>query len=129
MQGGAGAVQEERATALYGVPTMFIADLEHLTRGMTGGLRTGIMAGSLAPLRMKRVNTLMHIRWNLLWHDRGQPGSTQTHADAPFDKRVSTVGQVHPHLGSRSSIRTGQVGPIGTPGELCSAVHHAGLLE
>jgi fatty-acyl-CoA synthase len=120
------AVQAERATALYGVPTMFIAELEHpdFATYDLSSLRTGIMAGSPCPIEvMKKVNTLMHMHEVEICYGMTEvsPVSTQTHADAPFDKRVSTVGQVHPHLEIKMiDPATGQVVPIGTPGELCS---------
>ena len=120
------AVQAERATALYGVPTMFIAELEHpdFATYDLSSLRTGIMAGSPCPIEvMKKVNTLMHMHEVEICYGMTEvsPVSTQTHADAPFDKRVSTVGQVHPHLEIKIiDPATGQVVPIGTPGELCS---------
>jgi fatty-acyl-CoA synthase len=120
------AVQEERATALYGVPTMFIAELEHPDFGTydLSSLRTGIMAGSPCPVEvMKKVNTLMHMREVEICYGMTEvsPVSTQTRADAPFDKRVSTVGQVHPHLEIKIiDPASGEVVPIGTPGELCS---------
>jgi fatty-acyl-CoA synthase len=120
------AVQEEQATALYGVPTMFIAELEHpdFARYDLSSLRTGIMAGSPCPVEvMKKVNTLMHMREVEICYGMTEvsPVSTQTRADAPFDKRVSTVGQVHPHLEIKIiDPTTGQIVPIGTPGELCS---------
>jgi fatty-acyl-CoA synthase len=120
------AVQEERATALYGVPTMFIAELEHpdFATYDLSSLRTGIMAGSPCPVEvMKKVNTLMHMREVEICYGMTEvsPVSTQTRADAPFDKRVGTVGQVHPHLEIKIiDPATGHIVPIGTPGELCS---------
>jgi fatty-acyl-CoA synthase len=120
------AMQEERATALYGVPTMFIAELEHpdFATYDLSSLRTGIMAGSPCPVEvMKKVNTLMHMHEVEICYGMTEvsPVSTQTRADAPFDKRVSTVGQVHPHLEVKIiDPATGQVVPVGTPGELCS---------
>jgi fatty-acyl-CoA synthase len=120
------AVQEERATALYGVPTMFIAELEHpdFARHDLSSLRTGIMAGSPCPVEvMKKVNALMHMREVEICYGMTEvsPVSTQTRADAPFEKRVGTVGQVHPHLEIKIiDPPTGQIVPIGTPGELCS---------
>jgi fatty-acyl-CoA synthase len=120
------AVQEERATALYGVPTMFIAELEHpdFATYDLSSLRTGIMAGSPCPVEvMKKVNTLMHMHEVEICYGMTEvsPVSTQTRADAPFDKRVSTVGQVHPHLEIKIiDPASGQVVPVGTPGELCS---------
>jgi fatty-acyl-CoA synthase len=120
------AVQEERATALYGVPTMFIAELEHpdFATYDLSSLRTGIMAGSPCPIEvMKKVNTLMHMQEVEICYGMTEvsPVSTQTRADAPFDKRVSTVGQVHPHIEIKIiDPATGHVVPIGAPGELCS---------
>ena len=120
------AVQEERATALYGVPTMFIAELEHpdFAGYDLSSLRTGIMAGSPCPIEvMKKVDTLMHMHEVEICYGMTEvsPVSTQTHADAPFEKRVGTVGQVHPHLEIKIiDPATGQIVPIGTPGELCS---------
>jgi fatty-acyl-CoA synthase len=120
------AVQEERATALFGVPTMFIAELEHPAFATydLSSLRTGVMAGSPCPVEvMKKVNTLMHMHEVEICYGMTEvsPVSTQTCADAPFDKRVSTVGQVHPHLEIKIiDPASGGVVPIGTPGELCS---------
>jgi fatty-acyl-CoA synthase len=120
------AVQGERATALYGVPTMFIAELEHpdFATYDLSSLRTGIMAGAPCPVEvMKKVNTLMHMHEVEICYGMTEvsPVSTQTRADAPFDKRVSTVGQVHPHLEIKIiDPATGQIVPVGTPGELCS---------
>jgi fatty-acyl-CoA synthase len=120
------AVQEEHATALYGVPTMFIAELEHpeFAAYDLSSLRTGIMAGAPCPVEvMKKVNTLMHMQEVEICYGMTEvsPVSTQTRADAPFDKRVSTVGQVHPHLEIKIiDPASGQIVPVGTPGELCS---------
>jgi fatty-acyl-CoA synthase len=120
------AVQEERATALFGVPTMFIAELEHPAFATydLSSLRTGIMAGSPCPIEvMKKVNTLMHMHEVEICYGMTEvsPVSTQTRADAPFDKRVSTVGQVHPHLEIKIiDPATGRIVPVDTPGELCS---------
>jgi fatty-acyl-CoA synthase len=120
------AVQAERATALYGVPTMFIAELEHpdFATYDLSTLRTGIMAGSPCPVEvMKKVNTLMHMHEVEICYGMTEvsPVSTQTRADAPFDKRVSTVGQVHPHLEIKIiDPVSGRIVPVGTPGELCS---------
>jgi fatty-acyl-CoA synthase len=120
------AVQEERATALYGVPTMFIAELEHpdFAAYDVSSLRTGIMAGSPCPVEvMKKVNTLMHMHEVEICYGMTEvsPVSTQTRADAPLEKRVSTVGQVHPHLEIKIvDPANGQVVPVGTSGELCS---------
>jgi fatty-acyl-CoA synthase len=120
------AVQEERATALFGVPTMFIAELEHpaFANYRLSSLRTGIMAGSPCPVEvMKKVNTLMHMHEVEIAYGMTEtsPVSTQTRADAPLDQRVSTVGQVHPHVEVKIIDPVSrQVVPVGTPGELCT---------
>jgi fatty-acyl-CoA synthase len=119
-------VQEERCTALYGVPTMFIAELEHPafhTFDLTS-LRTGVMAGSPCPVEvMKRVNTEMHMSEVEICYGMTEtsPVSTQTRIDSPLDKRVGTVGLISPHLEIKIvDPTTGQVVPVGTPGELCT---------
>ena len=120
------AVQEERATALYGVPTMFIAEIEHpeFARFDLSSLRTGIMAGSPCPAEiMKKVNTLMHMREVEIAYGMTEtsPVSFQTRTDAPLDKRVGTVGQIHPHLEVKIvDPGAGQVTPVGQVGELCT---------
>src|SRR6266511_2279848 len=118
------AVQEERATALFCVPTMFIAELEHpeFATYDLSSLRTGIMAGSPCPVEvMKKDNTWMHTHEVEIAYGMTEtsPVSTQTRADAPLDRRVSTVGQVHPHVEVKIiDPVNGQVVPVGTPGEL-----------
>src|SRR5919201_5397592 len=120
------AVQEERATALFGVPTMFIAALEHpeFANYDLNSLRTGIMAGSPCPVEvMKKVNTLMHLHEVEIAYGMTEtsPVSTQTRADAPLHKRVSTVGRVHPHVEVKIiDAVSRQVVPMGAPGELCT---------
>ncbi|HZU03417.1 MAG TPA: AMP-binding protein, partial [Ktedonobacteraceae bacterium] len=119
-------VQEEKCTALYGVPTMFIAELDHpdFSKFDQSSLRTGVMAGSSCPVEvMKKVNTLMNMREVEICYGMTEtsPVSTQTRIDAPLDKRVSSVGTVHPHLEVKIvDPVTGKVVPIGTPGELCT---------
>jgi len=119
-------VQEEKCTALYGVPTMFIAELDHpdFSRFDLTSLRTGVMAGSPCPSEvMKKVISLMHMREVEICHGMTEtsPVSTQTRIDAPLDKRVSTVGVIHPHLEIKIvDPSTGQVVPVGKPGELCT---------
>ena len=119
-------VEEEKATALHGVPTMFIAELEHpdFDKYDLTSLRTGLMAGSPCPVEvMKRVNTVMHMNEVEIAYGMTEtsPVSFQTRADAPLDKRVGTVGQVHPHVEVKIiDPETGQVVPIGEPGELCT---------
>lgn len=119
-------VQEERCTALYGVPTMFIAELEHpqFHEFDLTSLRTGVMAGSPCPVEiMKRVIDQMHMREVEICYGMTEtsPVSTQTHIDSPLDKRVSTVGVIHPHLEIKIvDPATSQVVPIGETGELCT---------
>jgi fatty-acyl-CoA synthase len=119
-------VQEERCTALYGVPTMFIAELEHpqFHEFDLTSLRTGVMAGSPCPVEiMKRVIDQMHMREVEICYGMTEtsPVSTQTHIDSPLDKRVSTVGVIHPHLEIKIvNPATSQVVPIGETGELCT---------
>lgn len=120
------AVEEERATALYGVPTMFIAELEHPEFGNfdLSSLRTGVMAGSPCPVEvMKKVQSLMNMAEVEICYGMTEtsPVSTQTRADAPLDKRVSTVGQVHPHVEVKIiDPGSGKIVPRGEPGELCT---------
>ena len=119
-------VQEEKCTALYGVPTMFIAELAHSdfnTFDLTS-LRTGVMAGSPCPSEiMKRVISEMHMSEVEICYGMTEtsPVSTQTRIDAPLEKRVGTVGRVSPHLEVKIvDPETGKLIPTGTPGELCT---------
>lgn len=120
------AVEVESATALYGVPTMFIAELEHpdFNNYDLSSLRTGIMAGSPCPVEvMKQVNDLMNMKEVEIAYGMTEtsPVSTQTRHDAPIEKRVSTVGRVLPHTEIKIiDPETGQVVPIGEKGELCT---------
>ena len=120
------AVQEERCTSLYGVPTMFIAELAHpdFAKYDFSSLRTGVMAGSPCPVEvMKRVNTEMHMPEVEICYGMTEtsPVSTQTRIDSPFDKRVGTVGLVGPHLEIKIiDPASGQVVPVNQPGELCT---------
>jgi fatty-acyl-CoA synthase len=119
-------VEAERCTALYGVPTMFIAELDHPDFAKTdfSSLRTGIMAGSPCPVEvMKRVQRDMHMPEVTICYGMTEtsPVSTQSAVDDPLDKRVSTVGRVHPHVEVKIvDPATGRVVPRGTPGELCT---------
>jgi fatty-acyl-CoA synthase len=119
-------VQKERCTSLYGVPTMFIGELEHprFKEFDFSSLRTGIMAGSPCPVEvMKKVQTVMHIPEMTIAYGMTEtsPVSTQCATDDPLEKRVSTVGRVHPHVEIKIiDPSTGAVVPLGTPGELCS---------
>jgi fatty-acyl-CoA synthase len=120
------AAQAEQATAMYGVPTMFIAQLNHpdFARYDLSSLRTGIMAGSPCPVEvMKQVKTLMHMPDVVVAYGMTEtsPVSTQTRIGAPLDKQVGTVGQVHPHVQIKIvDPQTGQVVPVGAQGELCT---------
>ncbi|CAM2786663.1 AMP-binding protein [Flavobacterium frigoris] len=120
------AISEEKATALFGVPTMFFAELDHpdLKQYDLSSLRTGIMAGSLCPSElMRKVQTEMHLVEMEIGYGMTEtsPLSTQTRHDAPFDKRVSTVGRVLPHTEIKIiHPETHQVVPIGESGELCT---------
>ena len=96
-------VEAERCTSLYGVPTMFIAELEHpdFQRFDLSSLRTGIMAGSPCPVEvMKQAVSAMHMEEVTICYGMTEtsPVSTQTAAADSLDKRVSTVGRVHPHV-------------------------------
>jgi fatty-acyl-CoA synthase len=120
------AVRDERCTALYGVPTMFIAELDHprLSEFDFSSLRTGIMAGSPCPIEvMKQVQSRLNMREVTICYGMTEtsPVSTQSALDDPLDKRVTTVGRVHPHLEVKIvHPDTGAVVPRGTPGELCT---------
>ena len=120
------AVQAERCTSLYGVPTMFIAELAlpEFTSYDFSTLRTGIMAGSPCPVEvMKRVISEMHMTEVTICYGMTEtsPVSTQTQADDDTDRRVSTVGRVHPHVEVKViDPETGRVLPRGTAGELCT---------
>jgi fatty-acyl-CoA synthase len=119
-------VQQERCTSLYGVPTMFIAELDHprFKEFDFSTLRTGIMAGSPCPVEvMKKVQTVMHIPEMTIAYGMTEtsPVSTQCLTDDPLDKRVSTVGRVHPHVEIKIiDPATGAVVPRGATGEFCS---------
>ncbi|GAC1394396.1 MAG: AMP-binding protein [Ktedonobacteraceae bacterium] len=119
-------VQEEKCTSLYGVPTMFIAELEHpdFAKFDFSSLRTGVMAGSPCPVEvMKKVKALMHMDEVGVCYGMTEtsPVSTQTRIGSPLDKQVSTVGQIHPHLEVKIvNPATGQIVPIGETGELCT---------
>ncbi len=120
------AVQAERCTSLYGVPTMFIAELDHprFSEYDPSSLRTGIMAGSPCPVEiMKRVQSQMGMREVTICYGMTEtsPVSTQSALDDPLDKRVATVGRVHPHVEIKIiDPVTRAVVPRGVPGELCT---------
>lgn len=120
------AVAEERCTSLYGVPTMFIAELALPDVGDydVSSLRTGIMAGSPCPVEvMKQVVDRFGMTEVTICYGMTEtsPVSTQTRADDSLDRRVSTVGRTMPHLESKViDPETGLTVPRGTPGELCT---------
>jgi fatty-acyl-CoA synthase len=120
------AVQDERCTSLYGVPTMFIAELAlpDFASYDLSSLRTGIMAGSPCPVEvMKRVVDEMGMTEVTICYGMTEtsPVSTQTGADDDLDRRTSTVGRTHPHLESKVvDPETGLTVPRGTAGELCT---------
>ncbi|MEI5996165.1 AMP-binding protein [Paraburkholderia bengalensis] len=119
------AVAEEKCTALHGVPTMFIAELDHpdfatfdLTR-----LRTGIMAGSPCPIEtMKRVVSQMHLAEITIAYGMTEtsPVSFQSSTTDPLDKRTTTVGRIQPHLEVKVIDALGNIVPVGETGELCT---------
>ena len=117
------ACATERCTSLYGVPTMFIAELGEpdLTDCDLSSLRTGIMAGSPCPIEvMRQVVEHMNMREVTIAYGMTEtsPVSTQTSADDPLEKRVTTVGRVHPHVEIRIvDPGTGETVPRGTSGE------------
>src|SRR5258705_526174 len=118
-------VESERCTALYGVPTMFIAELGHpeFKRFDLSSLRTGIMAGSPCPIEvMRRCVAEMNMREVTIAYGMTEtsPVSTQTSFDEPLERRVSTVGRVHPHIEAKIADSEGRIVPPGTPGELCT---------
>ena len=118
------AVEEEKCTALHGVPTMFIAELEHPDFGKydLSTLRTGIMAGSSCPIEvMRRVIDEMHMSEVTIAYGMTEtsPVSCQTNKNTPLDKQVSTVGLVQPNLEVKIvDTETGEVVPVGETGEL-----------
>ena len=120
------AVQDERCTSLYGVPTMFIAELNHpdFHRFDLSSLRTGIMAGSPCPVEtMKQCISAMHMDEVTICYGMTEtsPVSTQTAADDHLDQRVGSVGRVHPHVEIKVvDPETGLTVPRGVTGEFCT---------
>ena len=119
------AVQAERATALHGVPTMFIAELEHpeFDRFDLSTLRTGIMAGAPCPVEvMKQVIERMHMAEVLICYGQTEcsPVNHMTLADDPIEKRVETVGHAIPHIEVKLVDEDGEIVPIGQPGDICA---------
>ena len=120
------AIESERCTSLYGVPTMFIAMLGHDSIGQRdlSSLRTGVMAGSPCPVEvMKEVKSRMNMNEVTICYGMTEtsPVSTQTAVDDPLDKQVGSVGRVHPHAEIKIiDAETKRVVPRGERGELCT---------
>ncbi|MBM2768332.1 AMP-binding protein [Burkholderia anthina] len=119
------AVADERCTALHGVPTMFIAELDHpaFSTFDLSTLRTGIMAGSPCPIEtMKRVVSQMHLSEITIAYGMTEtsPVSFQSSTDDPLEKRTTTVGRVQPHLDVKIVDPDGRIVPVGATGELCT---------
>ncbi len=119
------ATEAERATALYGVPTMFVAmlqDLANRPRDLTS-LRTGIMAGAPCPIEvMNRVGSEMHMSEVTICYGMTEtsPVSFQSFTNDPVDKRCETVGRIHPHLEVKLIDEAGETVPVGQRGEICT---------
>jgi fatty-acyl-CoA synthase len=120
------AIDTHQCTSIYGVPTMFIAQLDHPSFGQfrLDSLRTGIMAGAPCPVEvMKQVMDRMHVPEITICYGMTEtsPVSFQSAVDDPIDARVSTVGRIHPHLECKIiDPGTGDIVRRGTPGELCT---------
>jgi fatty-acyl-CoA synthase len=124
-QASLAAVASERCTSLYGVPTMFIAELAlpDFADYDLSSLRTGIMAGAPCPVEvMKRVQSEMHMGEVTICYGMTEtsPVSFQTAVDDPVEKRVGTVGRVHPHVEVKIIDDEGRIVPRNVPGELCT---------
>jgi fatty-acyl-CoA synthase len=118
-------VAAERCTGLHGVPTMFIAQLEHPEFGTfdLSSLRTGIMAGAPCPIEvMRRCIREMHLSEITIAYGMTEtsPVSTQTMTDDPVERRVATVGRVQPHIEVKIVDTEGRVVPRGVAGEFCT---------
>jgi fatty-acyl-CoA synthase len=116
-------VASERCTVLHGVPTMFIAELEHPRFGEfdLSSLRTGIMSGSSCPIAvMRRVVEEMHMAEVTICYGMTEtsPVSFQSRTDEPLERRVSTVGRVHPHVQVKIIDEDGRITPRGVAGEI-----------
>ena len=120
------AVEKERCTAVHGVPTMFVAELEHpdFKNFDLSSLRTGIMAGSPCPIEfMKKVNTLMNMCDVVITYGQTEasPGITMSSTDDSLDLRVSTVGRPMPYTEIKIvDPKTGKTVPRGETGEICA---------
>src|SRR6202045_4566372 len=116
-------IEAERCTALYGVPTMFIAQLDHpdFAKFDLSSLRTGMMAGSPFPIEvMKRAFSLMHLSEVVIGYGMTEtsPASFASATDDPIERRVSTVGRILPHVEAKVIDAEGRIAPRGTAGEL-----------
>ena len=120
------AIERERCTSIYGVPTMFIAQLNHDDFASTdfSSLRTGVMAGSPCPVEvMKQVRERMNVTEITICYGMTEtsPVSTQTRVDDPVEKRVGSVGRIHPHVEIKViDPENGRIVPRGASGELCT---------
>jgi fatty-acyl-CoA synthase len=118
-------VESERCTTLYGVPTMFIAELEHpeFERFDLSSLRTGIMAGAPCPIAvMRKAIDRMHMSEVTIAYGMTEtsPVSFQSSTDESIERRVSTIGLVHPHVEVKIVDKLGRIVKRGEPGELCT---------
>lgn len=119
------AISNERCTATYGVPTMFVAMLAHpdFEKFDLSSLRTGIMAGAPCPVEvMKKVQSVMNMKQVTIAYGMTEtsPVSFQSGTDDPLEKRVASVGRIHPHVEVRIVDEQGKVTSVGTQGELCT---------
>ena len=118
------SIHKERCTAVYGVPTMFIAELHHPMFNIFDltSLRTGIMAGSLCPIElMREVSDKMYLQITSVYGlTETSPGMTQTRIDDPFEVRCTTVGSDFPFVEVQViDPETGEICPVGVQGEMC----------
>jgi len=116
-------IAAERCTAVYGVPTMFIAEMDHPDFGKFDltSLRTGMMAGSPCPIEvMKRAFSLMHLTEIVIGYGMTEtsPASFASATDDPIERRVSTVGRILPHVEAKVIDAEGRIVPRGSAGEL-----------
>ncbi len=119
------AVETYRCTALHGVPTMFVAMLAHPSRAKRdlSSLRTGIMAGAPCPIEtMRALVAEMHMSQITIAYGMTEtsPISFQSGVDDPLERRVATVGRIHPHVEVKIVDEQGRIVPVGRPGELCT---------
>jgi fatty-acyl-CoA synthase len=118
-------IESERCTALYGVPTMFIAELDHpdFARFDLTSLRTGIMAGAPCPIEvMRKALDRMHMRDVTIAYGMTEtsPVSFQSSTEDSIERRVTTIGRVHPHVEVKIVDSEGRIVPRGERGELCT---------